>query len=286
MLAKNLIVSAMEDIDTFFYDEVEFTVKYELDCNDLGIAAVRSVGDQARIYFSKDLCNFEVDSVERFLFVLFIVSHELAHFVSFHHMHNDQEKLDSVSIESRADFFGAQIALTLMTFGKSIHGLLQKYNLNNENKGIEPKTIINAIFSLNEQVFVNNTSLRYPTSQYRVMSMLAACIAFFSVYSTEHEQKFDIWFVRELSKSKNLAKLPLIDEYEDTISIISSRLDDIHKKLQWENPVSIGGIKFEYAPYLTINYILPDEFISKQKKYGKERFSQLFNEAIGVNFEK
>ncbi|MFA0237309.1 MULTISPECIES: hypothetical protein [unclassified Vibrio] len=283
MLAKNLIISAMEDTDTFFYDEVELTMKYELDCSDLGIAAVRSDGNQARIYFSNDLCNFEIDNVERLLFVLFIVSHEIAHFISFHHMHNDKEKLDSVSIESRADFFGAQIALTLMTFGKSIHGLLKKYNLNNE---IEPKTIINAIFSLNDQVLVNNTSLRYPTSQYRVLSMLAACIAFFSVYSTENEQKFDIWFLAELSKSENLARLPLIDDHEDTINTISLRLEEIHKKLQWGNPVSVGGIKFEYAPYLTTNYILPDEFISKQKKYGKERFSQLFNEAFGINFEK
>lgn len=95
----------MEDTDTFFYDEVKFTMKYELNCRDLGIAAVRSVGDQARVCFSNDLCNFEIDNVERFLFVLFIVSHEIAHFISFHHMHNDKEKLDSVSIESRADFF-------------------------------------------------------------------------------------------------------------------------------------------------------------------------------------
>ncbi|MBD1574168.1 hypothetical protein HC725_12935 [Vibrio sp. S17_S38] len=284
MLAKNLIISAMEDTDTFFYDEVEFTMKYELNCSDLAIAAVRSVGDQARVCFSNDLCNFEIDNVERFLFVLFIISHEIAHFISFHHMHNDKEKLDSVSIESRADFFGAQIALTLMTFGKSMHGLLQKHNLNNENKGIEPKTIINAIFSLNDQVFVNNTSLTYPTSQYRVLSMLAACIAFFSVYSTENEQEFDIWFVRELSE--NLARLPLIDDHEDTINTISSRLEEIHKKLQWGNPVSVGGIKFEYAPYLTTNYILPDEFISKQREYGKERFYQLLNEAVGIDFEK
>lgn len=286
MLARNVVESAIKDMENFFIDEANFRVAYELDCSDVNIASVRSAGGKARMCFSIDLCNYEVNDAEKLLFILFIVSHELAHFISCHHIHNDQQNLDSVSIEARADFFGVQIALTLLTFGSNIHELINKSEDFELGSGVHPKNVVDAILNLKDFVFSNNTSPKYPSSPYRVMSMLAASIAFFAAYSRESEDRYDIAFIRELRNERNINRLQLICDYGQTINSITDKIEEIHNKLQWNNPFSVGGFKMDFVPYLATNYILPKGFRDKQKASSKKQFSQLFYEATGVNVEK
>jgi len=66
-----------------------------------------------------------VQSVDDAMFFLIIIGHELAHYVNKHLAHTDESKIDSVAIEGWADFFGARIMFTLITYGNQT-ALLRK----------------------------------------------------------------------------------------------------------------------------------------------------------------
>jgi hypothetical protein len=76
----------------------------------------------------REMAEDRIDTPDRLLFHLLMLGHEIAHLV---HRHldgaSDQSDEDYRSLELWADFYGAKVAMTLLTYGEQLHQIARRF---------------------------------------------------------------------------------------------------------------------------------------------------------------
>jgi hypothetical protein len=122
--AAELAEGAVEDFVSFFDPAAGFQLR--LGFSGSSIARCVGVGATGGIVMSEGFKLQPVESMEDLIFVLLILSHEIAHYV---HLHNAAQELsteDDRSLEDWADFYGAKVMMTLTLCGPMTGPLFQR----------------------------------------------------------------------------------------------------------------------------------------------------------------
>ncbi len=256
--------AAFSDIESFFLSTVNFKVNRELNVKSMrGLAAIRGSGEKARVMLSYDFCIYELSTWEDYIYVLTVICHELAHYLNFHNEHKDETELDSVALESRADNFGAQILMVLITFGYETIKLM-KYVSTEINQTLIFKSIGKSLRLIYDDIYIKCNSELYPEPKLRLGISIAGYLSFFHRYFGSLPEGFTVGFLLTVISEGNLFKL--LDGFdesqqEDAIAKITST----HAQLQERFPLMISGFKQKFGYFLTSQFDMSEAHRTKHR---------------------
>ncbi|CAM2916628.1 hypothetical protein [Brevundimonas diminuta] len=134
----------------------------------VGAPAIRSIKDAVVILQPKDMADQVVDTPATMFFHLFALGHEIAHLV---HQHlrgaSGQPVEDYRGLEMWADFYGAKVAMALVTYGSTIHHLTAAFYPGETNQFSCLKDVGVALGRL-AQTWYGDPSPRYASRLVRV----------------------------------------------------------------------------------------------------------------------
>ncbi|WP_374090994.1 hypothetical protein [Methylomicrobium lacus] len=267
---RDLAVAAFKDLESFFFYSSKFEVKHELEVNICSLASYIGSGASSRIRVSKDFCSYSNNSLDKYFFSLFVISHELAHYLNFHNSHRDRNRDDTVAIEARADNMGAQIFATIITFGKRTKANLK--NINPDiNQFVLAENIGSSLGSLYSETFFPNKHPSYPDPTHRIFSMIAGLLSFFNRLFGHLPENWTMWFLLTLLRSSDLLSRTNPEDALNGSEEILDNIYEIHRNLQDREPLMRYGVKPPYGLFLFSNF----QQSEKERKEHRARLEQM-----------
>lgn len=269
LTGKDIALAAKKDLESFFENNAGFVLNLELDSNSTQHASVVGVGDKLRVRLSKEYCSAQVSGVDDLHFFLFVVSHEIAHYLHAHNEHKDESKFDSKSIEAFADFFGARVMMTLLTYGKSFIKIYEDFQFKFHG-GEVLNSIGRAVSKLAETLFMNSSNL-YPNRISRVGHCSAGITSFLDKQfgNIKIQRSMDL-----LTRIYSSGSLPEIfqkeaEQFEMDPNLII-RVDEIQKKIQGINLDITKGVKLPFKTFIGTSYSSTEASRNMQMKIRRE----------------
>ncbi|WP_395378142.1 ImmA/IrrE family metallo-endopeptidase [Marinicella sp. W31] len=270
---RKIAESTFSDIEKFFYHGAKFRVKRQFNQNNMKSHAMcAGSGNDMRIRLSRDFCEFQATSINDYMFMLIILSHELAHYLNNHNSYSDTEKLDSIAIEARADHFGAQIFMTLFTFGKNTQKHITDYKTNTSQKA-RFKAIAVAISDVYEKLFKPANTKKYPDAEHRGMLLIVGCLSFFNRYFRPLPEKFAVAFLKTVIRESNLIQNTDGEKQLDVGEVIQNRIYDIHREIESKARFQMAKMKEPYGYFLSADFSQTNE----ARKAHKEKLDKMIN---------
>lgn len=263
---RQLADAAFRDIESFFFHAEKFSVRREFNSEMRGHAACTGEGTHQRIRLSRDFCDNLINNLDDYIFSLLVVSHELAHYLSFHNTHKDIDSRDSVALEARADNFGGTICITLITFGRATLQLLKRLD-----PLLTQRSLVHAIGSATGRayntLFLTNTSNGYPHAVHRALSMICGYLSFFNRYYGHLPEKWTTWFILTTIRASGIDLHQVGNGILEEADFITKKTYDIHHELQIQQPFMIGGMKPVFGLLLISNFqqSLDQQTVHKEK---------------------
>lgn len=268
---KHIAESAFSDIESFFYHSAKFRVRREYGQSNMKSHAMCSgSGENMRIRFSQDFCEFQAASISDYMFMLIVLCHELAHYLNNHNSHADKEKLDSIAIEARADHFGAQIFMTLLTFGNKTQKNIKSYQSDMTQKALIGALAV-AINDTYEKLFKPSDSTLYPEPEHRAMLLIVGCLSFFNRYFRPLPEGFAVWFLTTVIRVARFVQFSDSEKQLADGEVIQNRIHEVHREIESKARFCMDGMKFVYGYFLSANF---DQAVEDRKAY-KEKLDQM-----------
>lgn len=260
---KDLFNAVREDIEKFFALKNEFHVMAELGGSKI---TCTGKGTRCRILLSSDFCNGKIIDADGVHFSLLVICHELAHYLHKHNEHEDKNNTETRSIEDWADFFGAKIMMTVITFGDKTREIYNSFP-ENSHSGKRIDSMGNSLALLAE-TFYNTNSEKYSNRLSRIGFSVAGINSFLDTHmgNVDISRSFSVMMrVYESAHIKPIVKneyLSFMTESDDV-----STIDSIHKKIQGFNPCISEGLLPKFFPYIGTAYNTTPEYRAKYIEY-------------------
>lgn len=256
--------SAFSDIESFFYHSANFRVRREYGQSNMKSHAMCSgSGEKMRIRLSQDFCEFQATSISDYMFMLIVLCHELAHYLNNHNSHAGKEKLDSIAIEARADHFGAQIFMTLLTFGNKTQKSIKGYQSDITQKALFGAIAV-AINDAYEKLFKPSDSSMYPDPEHRNMLLIVGCLSFFNRYFRPLPEEFSMSFLITVIRGAKFVQNTDGEKQLSNGEVIQNRINDVHREIESKARFRLEGVKFVYGYFLSSNF---DRTVEERKAY-------------------
>ncbi|CAH6888747.1 hypothetical protein VCHA50O413_20654 [Vibrio chagasii] len=172
--------------------------------------------------------------------------------MNFHNEYKDETELDSVALESRADHFGAQILMVLITFGSKTTRLMKQVDA-----AIDPTVITKSIGKslrlIYDEIYINGSSELYPEPKLRVGISIAGYLSFYHRYFGSLPEGFTVRFLLTVMREGNLSGL-LEDFDENQQENTVEKITSAHAQLQERFPLMILGFKQKFGYFLTSQF--------------------------------
>ncbi|WEK01290.1 MAG: hypothetical protein P0Y59_06285 [Candidatus Sphingomonas phytovorans] len=164
LTGEQLARAVAADFESFFLPWGPLEVRIAVEAAHS--ACIRRSGDETRIVIPPDMAREEIDSPDRLFFHLLILSHELAHLVHRHLYAGVQEAADYRALEYWADFYGAKVMMTLVTFGERVNKIFRVFFPATHFFEAALESVGRAVGRLVETVYTDDD--RYPPKLLRV----------------------------------------------------------------------------------------------------------------------
>lgn len=271
---RQIAESAFSDIESFFYHSANFRVRREYGQSNMKSHAMCSgSGENMRIRLSQDFCEFQAASISDYMFMLIVLCHELAHYLNNHNSHSDKEKLDSIAIEARADHFGAQIFMTLLTFGNKTQRNIKGYQSDMTQKALFGAIAV-AINDAYGKLFKPSDSSMYPDPEHRAMLLIVGCLSFFNRYFRQLHEGVAVSFVITVIRVARFVQNTDGKKQLADAEVIQNRIHEVHKEIEYKARFRLDGMKFVYGYFLSANFDQTD----KERKSYKEKLDQMIGD--------
>jgi hypothetical protein len=285
---ESSIQAAVTDFEALFTPASNFTVSYSIIG---GSFYAKVVGDAQthRLLFSRYLADQKVESIDDLMFGLIIVGHELAHYVNKHNSHNDESKLDSVALESWADYFGARIMFTLLTFGstidKIVDDLLAVPFCKPCTQGERQSLILRAVGRALRRTFdtlykQTDGSAKYPKSDVRAQIFLAGVVSFFYRFFGDLKENWTLYVLKRTVIENGLAAASYDSQAQPVPDTFFERLREIHSRIKGPALFITAGLKLEYWNMVGTHYV-DDESVRDQRRAHIQKELKKWNFSIG-----
>lgn len=251
---RKIIKAALWDMKSFFVKGKAPKFNVDLGTRSMrGHASFTGKGNKSKLSFSKDFCSFQVNTIDDYSLVLMIVSHELAHYMHQHNEHVDVESFDTKSIEAWADFFGAKVMMSLLTFGQENIALQKELGFK-FHSGDMLNSIGEALYQLALTLF-NIHDKRYSNRITRVGYCAAGITSFLDTYWGEMKvsRSMDV-LTRLYSQGEIFSWLTSENESFSLDKSIFERVTEIHQKIQGYKLEITVGLKPEMQSYIGTSF--------------------------------
>jgi len=255
---KDIVLAAKKDLESFFEDEVNFSLNLELDSDSPHHASVVGTGRNLRVRLSKYFCSANISEINDLHYFLFIISHEIAHYLHTHNEHKDESSFESKSLEAFADFFGSKIMMTILTYGNDFKEFYKKLGFK-FHSGEVIDSIGFAFSDLAENIFNTNSDI-YSNRITRVGHCSAGIISFLDnqFSNTDIKRSMNV-----LTRIYSSGELPTIIKGEGNHFFMDPDLirvsDKIHKDIQGIDIGITKGLKPEFKIFIGTVYFSTEE---------------------------
>jgi hypothetical protein len=169
--------AALADFATFFLPGQSLPIELVIE-NVSGHA--RAGGKTIKI--SQDMAAQVIDDADRLHFHLIILGHEIAHVIHKHAYSGPIDAEDDAALEHWADFYGAKVMMTLLSFGPQTRAICSRFIPDTEAAADVRLPSIGAALGMlmNENIYVENA--HYPPPLKRVALAVIGIVAFLRLY--------------------------------------------------------------------------------------------------------
>ena len=262
---KSLFEAVREDIEKFFAFKNYYKVRAEFGGSRI---TCTGKGDKCRIFLCEDFCKKEILNADELHFSLLVICHELAHYLHKHNEHKDENSKETRSIEDWADFFGAKVMMTVITFGVRTKEIYHRFP---ENASTRKKIVsMSNALALLAKTFYNTDSEKYSNNISRVGFSVAGINSFLDTFYGDINIKRSIRVMLWIYDSPHMRLIFQNNcmnfmEEVDAIFIV----DSIHKKIQGVNFCISDGLMPELIPYIGTAYNTTPEYRAKHIEFVK-----------------
>lgn len=238
---KNLLDAVAQDVKSFFPGRSQFELKIEYSGNN---PTCRGVGSNCRIRIPSVFKDCEINDPAELNFWLFVLGHEIAHYLNRHNDFNactEESTLESRALEDWADFFGAKLMMTLITYGEQV---AQFYRGFPENKGSARFAYISEAFAKLANTFYVSSSSRYSPRLVRIGSGVAGIMSFIDRDIGDVNVWRSVSIMQQIYRSPSLNDIVMAENMEFPESI--EPIVQIHQNIQGLAPAITEGL----APFL------------------------------------
>lgn len=276
---RKIIKAALWDIKSFFVKGR--SPKFEVDIGSRAMrdhASFAGKGNKSKLCFSKDFCSFPINNIDDYNFSLMIISHELAHYMHKHNDHIDVDTFDTKSIEAWADFFGAKVMMSLMTFGQKNMELQKELGFK-FHSGDMLNSIGICLYKLACTLF-NIEDERYSNRITRVGYCAAGVTSFLDAYwgDMKVSRSMDI-LTRLYSQGELIEWITSENESFSLDKLIIERATEIHRNIQGYQLAITKGLKSNMIPFIDTSYrtspVMRDLYVKFRVQQAREQGYEL-----------
>ena len=275
---KYLISTAISDLESFFKVDVGFKVPHKFETGNF-IAKVQ----RENVVFSEELGNQPLQSIVDVIFCLIIVGHEFAHLLNMHNSHKDKSSSETSAIEAWADFFGARVTFTLLTYGNGVQEIVdsliavpfarpptagERQNLLLSSFG---RGLLKAYQTLYQS---SDGSKNYPHSSIRVLNVAAGISSFFFRYFNKLLENWTLYVFKKILINNKLAELAYNPQAEVDLEERVELIQKIHMDIKAEKVFISAGMKEEYVNLIGTHYSDNKEIQRKNMDFFKSEFKK------------
>lgn len=247
---KSLFEAVQADIESFFEQSSGFKITAKLDSNSI---CCKGSGEECIIHLSRDFCHNIITTLDDLHLSLFVICHEIAHYLHKHNNNNDKDHIETKSIEDWADFYGTKLMMTTITFGNRTQEIYRSFD-GASHSGERIDSMGRALERLAETFYKVDSNL-YSNRLSRVGFSVAGINSFFDKYygSMVLSRSFSI-MKRIYLKSgiSNIIDIESDSFMKNTGSL--EKVDEIHKRIQESNPSISNGLRPEFEIFIGTNY--------------------------------
>ncbi len=202
---------------------------------------------------------------------MIICSHEVAHWLNKYTEHEDQAPIDSLAIESWADYFGMRLALTTLTHGRRLNEILNKFRTPALDAARSATLLSSCGFALKkvyENIYLRGSDAPgYPAPPERVYTIAAGTISFFKRAIGKFDLGSTLFTIRNiiLTPFSNSEALSTDFDFSKTQQT-SEKIIDIHPSLKGLNEMITPRVKPEFLNLISTNYLGHEENAEHREK--------------------
>jgi hypothetical protein len=250
---------ALQDFADFFLPEREFVIPLTIG-DTTSHASAKSLGKKRWIAISRDMADHEIAGPATFLFHLLILGHEIAHVVHEHVYAGQQEPKDHSALEFWADFYGAKVTMTLITFGGRICERLADY-VNYASDGKKRLTYMSEALDMMIAGNVYNAHPRYPPPLVRAGLVNNGVTSFLRHnMGASFDPKMYLSIFRTMMGGRSVQELIKTDALRTDYSFEPlERVQRWHREMQGDRAAITSHFKFNLLPYLHTTFDQTDE---------------------------
>jgi hypothetical protein len=246
---KDLLNSVKLDVKSFFSGRSQFELKIEYH----GVnPTCCGVGSSCRIRMPAIFQELQICDAAELNFWLLTLGHEIAHYLNRHNDFNantEESNLESRALEDWADFYGAKIMMTLITYGDRVKLLYTGFP---ENKGDDRFLHISQAFAKLANTFYVNSSSRYSPRMVRVGGGVAGIMSFID----RDIGYMNVW--RSMSIMHKIYLSPSLKDLFSTEQMVFPNTVEpivgIHKKIQGLAPAISEGLDPFLVKFIGTSY--------------------------------
>jgi hypothetical protein len=256
---EDLANMALADFAEFFLPDHRLTIP--LSIGDTGShASAKSKGARRWIAISRDMAGHEIDGPATFLFHLLILGHEIAHVVHEHVYAGQQQAADHSALEFWADFYGAKVMMTLITFGPRISESFQRHYPTREAYG---KRLLHVGEAVDKMIAGNvyNLHPKYPAPLLRASLVYNGVTSFLrhNMGRTFTPEMY-LSIFRAVMAGPSVKRLIATDVHQaDFTSEPIERIQKWHREMQGDRAAITPDFYPNLLPYLHTTFDQTDE---------------------------
>ncbi|QFY61315.1 hypothetical protein FZ934_13445 [Rhizobium grahamii] len=274
LTGEKLARAAAADFRNFFYPFTGPSIKICVEAANY--PCVRGSGSNARIVIPNEMAEEVIDTPDKLHFHLLIIGHEIAHLVHKHCDRKDRDKAESRSVEYWADFYGAKVMMTLITYGEKIGMIYRPFYTGQSKLEKALNSMGIAVGRLVESIYVEH--VLYPAPAERV-SLVSNGITSFLRHELAGKVHSPGWMISVPMRilfgapaTRRLMNDP--EKISNDLSLIKGARRR-HLEVQGEKTAIIPGLKPRLQPILSLSYTISYAEMERGRRQTWEELDRL-----------
>ena len=250
---------ALADFEKFFLPGRGMSIPLSIG-DTRSHASAKSLGTERWVAISADMARHEIDGPTTFFFHLLILGHEIAHVVHEHTYAGEQQAEEHSALEFWADFYGAKVMMTLVTFGDQISQIFRTYF----PSGVTyDKPLAHVAEAADRMVAANvyNRHSRYPAPMVRV-GLISNGVTSFLRHNmgSLFNPRMYLDILMQIIAGENVQRLVTLEQLQiDFATDPTERIHQWHRDMQGDRRAITPDFRLNLLPYLHTTFDQTEE---------------------------
>ncbi|HEY0013271.1 MAG TPA: hypothetical protein VGB79_10540 [Allosphingosinicella sp.] len=255
--------AAAADFESFFHPN--FPMRVRIKVGAVNHACIRKGMSGPEIVIPREMASEAIDSPERLYFHLLILGHEIGHLVHRHLTAGHQDAADYRSLEFWADFYGAKVMMTLLTYGERMVPVFRCFFPDEKIFPCALDPVGTAVGRLVKFVYTDDR--RYPPKLLRAGTISNGITSFMRFHLKDADPIWPYSVFKRVISSPEVKELILCQpEDAEFDSDMIDRAIRWHRQAQGNEVALAAGMKRNLLPFLHTTFDQTDEEIARSQE--------------------